>query len=181
MLVSNIYYDVDNWLNRHEGNYVKVTDTTYSEKFTDAHNFRNGCEISDANKIYFFGKVSYSMFEMILNKENDIIVPHIHFRPKTEWKANSFVRILDNNTVSITFEEKQRYRTYSTDIDIKLENVYDVTHLYEHLEHLTNTNYSYRSWTCDDYFQVIPKLETMQYLLNKNGSKQDYSNIIIEI
>lgn len=174
MLFPDVERDVEEWLNMNEGNYVVLADSHREYgAYENIHKFREMFNNNIHDRILFYRLgISYSMFEIMLDNS----IPWIHFRPKKEWRGNLQVKIHDN-IVSIHFEGDKFYKNS----DIKLEDVWDVREIYTHLKDLYNVRYKYSSWTCDNYFDVIPKLETIQNLLDKNIHEQDFTNITIEI
>lgn len=175
MLFPGVERDVEEWLNMN--NYVKVADghREYGS-CKNIHEFREMFDNDIHDRILFHRlDVGYSMFEIMLDNN----IPWVHFRPKKEWRENAQVRI-HNNIVSIRFDGDEDANV------IKLENVQNVQEIYTHLKNSKkyapgSWTYRHGRWTCDNYFEVIPKLETLQYLLDKNKPGLDFTDVTIEI
>lgn len=169
IIIDKIVYDANNWLASHEDHNI----TTFPKQYNHLDILTN--EHIKKNNIIFFKKKDSPIFAIILR---DVL--QMYFYPTNYAKNNVEITInFNDDTIFV------RWCGRGNDTKINRLQLDDYTfsnvgELYNIIEPLIQFGSS-EKWIIANYFGVIPKLTSLQFMLDRLRKTPSDEQIIIEI
>ena len=171
ILIDKIVYDANNWLESHETHSITIYPNYYSlsDRVTNEH-------INKDNMI-FFKKNGNILFGMLLKDDRLII-----YISPTNYCRNNVEITINFNDDNILMKwcgfGTERNRLYADDRTFRnVDEIYNTIESVILFEHFG----PFERWSIDNYFSVIPKLTSLQFMLDKINKMSLDEQIIIEI